>query len=94
MPDEEEEGQLAEEGVVHTKRVLKPRGAGPAMDDPEADRLDPLLLSLHGGANRGRGGAAGRLASRLGPPVGGSGGGKDKEAELKAEERGDLPEVS
>jgi hypothetical protein len=97
VPDEEEEGQVAEEGVVHTKKVLKPRGTGPAMDDPEADRFDPIL-------NGGRGGG-GRLASRLGPAPGVAGGaetgedgsgGRRKggvEGELKAEERGEVPEV-
>lgn len=49
VPEEEEEGQVAEEGVVHTKRAFKPRGTGPAMDDPEADRFDPLLNGGRGG---------------------------------------------
>jgi hypothetical protein len=95
VPDEEEEGQVAEEGVVHTKKEFKPRGTGPAMDDPDADRFDPIL-------NGGRGGGGGgRLASRLGPAAaaarGGGGGGVGKgkgEEELKAEERGEVPEVS
>lgn len=49
VPEEDEEGQVAEEGVVHTKRAFKPRGTGPAMDDPDADRFDPLLNGGRGG---------------------------------------------
>lgn len=81
MPDEEEEGQVAEEGVVHTKKSFKPRGTGPAMDDPEADRFDPILLHHEQNGGRGGGGGGGRLASRLGPAPGAGEKGAEKGAE-------------